>query len=271
MKVTIAETRTKTIKIDCSLADPAKVVHTLDHKTNTRSEAEFITALTTMSKDFSAFDTAASLTGYVSGYWEHVVYCVRVGRYETLDFIFDNNLVSPDFVAHNGSPLILFAMEQGLTAFRYMVSRGARLIVDGDLVCNSQRHSVNVFSCTNVSPDKTAINKVLFNHVLVNMSSMTNAKTLSRLLAQINASRPQIKRYQDRIAELTKLEDLPAPQECDINGLVSKGCVDTDQFKEAGEGMSETVIRRALVSALSLDTLDTWYALRAAFPQHKIE
>lgn len=211
------------------------------------------------------FDMKAALTEYTE-YNTFVVKCIQDSHYVLLDYIFGNELVSPDFVNGNGSPLILYAMQSGTKMFQYMISRGARLVIGDDLVKNTGRHKeLTAIHCARGNID---ILSVLFNVVLTHQAgkSVMNIDTIRQLkcigITQ-GRSKHQIRHFEDRennIIRMTQPDDAET-----LQSLVDMHCTFPCRFNKHKDANKKDVLA-AMNSSLTHNTLDTYNALRSVFP-----
>jgi len=73
-------------------------------------------------------------------------------KFDILTALFDADSDLKDFVSVNGSPLILFALQnEKPDTTEYLLSRGCKLVDSGMFVCNRKQPHLNVFRCAHSS------------------------------------------------------------------------------------------------------------------------
>lgn len=274
MKIQIKETRAKVIQCDVS-SGPVPAIHDIHNSTTT--EADFIAALKELAVLEPTFDFETAFTQCTKSHkLEYIVKCVNNNRFSVLDYIFDNTAVTPDLITHNGSPLILFAIQQSWEAFTYLRSRGAKLFRgDSELVRNTGRHPhVNVLFCANGNEN---ILNVIFN-VLHEKAACTklDSETLMQGLSigvSLGKSISQLRTFM-RHTEIQCGDKLREPDGESPRGklmaLVAEKCTYWGQFKDV-TGLDTTDIRWAMNVSLSCDRPGVYDALCLAFPKNRIE
>lgn len=257
----------------------------------TPSDSVILERLKALMSQHPSFNIRSAITTVEYEMYEFIVICVRSDRFAVLDWIFDNKIITPDHVAMNGSPLVLFAMQRSTEMFTYFVSRGAQLIRDGDLVHN-RKLGLTAFSCAGSRDD---ISRVLLNLILAHrgMSKITNITTLRmcKQVAERNHYNEGIcayiaeyinkKEQYDKVTQMKLLRDKASadimsvcsdkktPRDI-LFGLVADGCRTIKDFETAGSGLSDSDIRHAMCLALSLPEKTTYEYLRSAFPTIRI-
>jgi len=225
-----------------------------------------VVCLTALLECYPDFDIATALTTVVHGSpHEHVVKCVQYSRYDQLDWIFDRKLVSPDFISENGSPLILFAMQNSLKMLQYFISRGAQVLRDGDFVTN---HTDTEITALFVARGRTQVQKALLGIVVVNLGDISSMDTLvgfHKIATELQLW-DIVNRISCRIAALGGSHLVNVDRTAWIMRLVAQKCNVALSYKEAGKGLSEMEIRSAMITALSEVSFDAYAALRMAFP-----
>jgi len=124
--------------------------------------------------------TSAVITGKPSGpdVYELVVECVRRQRLAILNYIFDNKLASPNFISHNGSHIVLFAMQADYDTFAYMIAHGSTIVDGNDFVKNPVVAEVTTLMC---SAKSGQINRALCNIAIAD-SRITDQYTINKLI-----------------------------------------------------------------------------------------
>jgi len=218
------------------------------------------------------FDIMVALTTVTQGSsYEYVVHCIQYSWYAQLEWIFEQKLVSPDFVSNNGSPLILFAMQAGVSMFQYILSKGAKLVVGGDLVKNNtDNSSIDALYCANGNKE---ILHTLFN-VCNEYSWLTNEDTITKVLYLgygLGRSCEQMLKFRRRY-ELAPPPRAPftdsrkgyvqAGSPCDmLLNLVMTETATSEALIDACKECSPNDIRVCMAVALSLNTTDTYNKL----------
>lgn len=294
MKIKLMKKTEKVLNVQIRPNDtPARIVNVLHNKTKT--ETEFLSAILAFKYANPEFDLKEAITTpHTHGAYEYVVRCVMYSRYKLLDYIFDNEIVSPNFIASNGSPLVLFAMQNSVEMFSYLISRGAHLLDSGDLVHNKLAGTKHV-TCLFASHNFKKVRDVLLNFVVVNRTNITNVKTLQDCLnVGITNGRPieHLNLLTNRISALqyketveqraqeienkmlalkTLISSGTQPREQIFLDLVSNGCDDYTHFAEAGKGLPEYTIISGMHASLGHNSLDTYYSMCRAFPYVRIQ
>lgn len=245
---------------------------------NQQEAFKYITALL---EQYPDFDFKAAIVEKQSTFlYEYIVMCVQKEWYDILDLIFNANHVSPDFVSRNGSPLLLFAMQTSVEMFRYILSRGAKLVIHGDLVKNHDKPYLTALFCANGNPDML---QLLFNAGLRQVgSTVTNKETLA-LLLHLGIS---LEREHSQLRDFIRIHNMGTfgykptwkktcrfQQEDDtprgkMIALVNSGCTSTDDFRKAGENCTPSDIRACMAVAMSRTEAKTFTSLWYAYPQH---
>lgn len=280
MKVMITEPREKVIKCDLSKGPVPAIT---DIHNNTQNEADFLAAIKELALLEPTFDFEAAFTESIPGYGsEYIVRCFYFNRFNVLDYIFDNIAVSPNFVTSNGSPLILFAMQQSWECFTYLVSRGAKLFRgDGELVKNTGKHPhVNVLFCAN---GNEKILNVVFNALMSQaaLPVMDRETLLQGLSLGVSLGRPitQLRAFArhhklDRDIPLNYIYQLRSPEKESPRGklmaIVTEKCDDPCVYKGV-TGLDATDIRWAMNVSMSFDDPRVYNVLCDAFPKNRIE
>lgn len=277
MKIKIKTTRQQEIHLPDGLSEADLLIKIHNTSYDNTSAFAKIKALVSMYPDFDI--TKAVTTTPTELVYEYIVRCVQSTWVPQLDFLFEAGIVSPDFVSKNGSPLILFAMQNSVEMFRYMISRGAKLVIDGDLVKNINTPNINALSCATGTVD---ILQALFNSGLRGVGTrVTNRNTLLALL-QLGVS---LDRPHTQLREFIRMHHLVisvykplTPYTCrfkleddtprgKVVALVNSGCTSIDSFRTTGVGCSPSDIRACIAVAMSRDNVDTLTSLWNAFPQ----
>lgn len=293
MKITIGKTQDRQINIPVKYTTETPEVWSARVCSwllgGTRSESDLVSALSqTVHMNLPDFNVKSGISTTYSGMWEFLVRCVQTSRLTVLDWIFDNDYASVEHIASNGSPLLLFAIQSSNVVFQYMISRGARLIKDGDFIRNETKHLeyVNVM----YAASGTDIKNVLFNFVDVHLHEVS-LETLKDLQAHGSAQKRCVTRFDFRIKQLEEaksiekeradilaaekaLQDLisaKAPNEKVLMSLVASKCNSVTDFRNVGKGLAAKEILSAMYASLAHTSLDTFYALCNAFPQHRIQ
>lgn len=275
MKIEIKETRKKVINCDVSRG-PVQAIN--DIHDNTTTEADFIAALTELAVLEPTFDFETAFTLHTKSYTEYIVKCIHYNRFRVLDYIFDNTAVTPDFITHNGSPLILFAIQHSWEAFTYLRSRGAKLFRgDNELVRNTGRHpNVNVLFCANGNEN---ILNVIFNvlHKKAECTKLDSETLMQGLSIGVALGRPisQLRtfmRYTTGLngGDILREEPDRGSPRGKLMALVAEECTHWGAFKDV-TGLNTTDIRWAMNVSLSFNTPVVYDALCLAFPKARIE
>lgn len=281
MKVKITKQRIKTVLLpshflEMSAPDIIRWIHI-----NARCNEELLPMIRALMEKNKIFDIVAGITkpNPTECRPEYVVSSVQYERYELLDYFFDNKFVSPDFVSETGSPLILYAMQTGIKMFRYLLGKGARLVISGDLVRNTGQHQhLTAVQCAR--GDRDMLN-VLFNVVLNCVGGIRVPDTIAtvyhigKLLGRpeevLNRFKSihhggMIKVY-DRSRTAISV-DTPLGRLLD---LVRSGCTESEKFLELSKDCSEEDIRYSTAVAMTMDSTDTYVAMIRSLPDFRIQ
>lgn len=279
MKIKITQQR-KEFVADISGMSPADAIKLIHDTVNT--EQKMIAALQVIKEQFPSFDLPGALKTAGDDFFECVVRCVRLGQYKVLDFIFDSQLVSENYISESGSPLILYAMQAGIDMISYFISRGAHLIVDGDFVKNNQLPHVTAQFCA--CGNKDTLN-MLFNVMLSaagdSITSVETKRSFLQFGIIMGRSTADILEYTQKHAPDTILKNpahtQPAaslPVSVPLLGLlrlVNRQCTSVSKLAAAGEGCTEKEIRLAFSASLIQHSLMTYTNMRCAFPNITIQ
>lgn len=277
MKIKITQQRKTIVSIPDAFVGPEVLTALHDRCLDIHN---LVLAMAALPEQNPEFDMASALTTTSRHHTEYVVRCVQYTWYSQLDYIFDNKLVSPDFVSELGSPLVLYAMQAGPDMFRYMLRRGAKLTVSGDFVHNTGKHAhVTALFCANGNQE---ILNVLFNVGLI-PTKITNRETLDSLLRlgvslgrpaeqltkllEINGYKTHMSNPVHRTTCRFSKGDTPLAK---VMTLVHAGCTSANEFREAGETCSSSDIRMCMAAALSHTNMDTYTSLTLAFPKESL-
>lgn len=290
MKISVTQDTAKkrTIVVNDPTDDPKSLCKALFTLQSPYRSAKSV-ALKALMEQHPTFDIATALTStsWVIDAFEYVVRCVQTESYALLDFIFDNGYVSVDYIASNGSPLVLFALQCSLQMFTYFVTRGAQLIRNGDLIANERTPSITAIYAAGKNDD---IRHVLMNMVLVNIINITSIKTLhecSEVAKAMGVLKGIRVRFTNRIDAIIRqrAEDIEHSGQAridaimsktaaytadDLNVLVSVRCTRHKYFSVVGKDLPKGVIIAAMCSALSQNTSATYYTMCLAFPDIRI-
>lgn len=227
--------------------------------------------------------------------YELIVRCVQRGEYKLLDYLFESG-VSANFVCHNGSPLILFAMQTSSNKhcpdarmFQYILEKGAKLIVDSDLVHNKLTYSettkfgngtvIRSLSATHCANKNPVIMNALFN-VLAGPAGETvkTPETFQDFITEAAARgrTHEVEIYKARLAKLRVSEianttdtttTSPVPR---IVALVNAHCRDTAAFVDARKDSRPEDVNRAMLAALCHEHSQTYLCMCEVFPEYVI-
>lgn len=273
------------------LQDPVFVSDVIQKLESKIPQTSLLHVFETWDHVFPDLDLKTAITSSVFACFQYVTKCVMNGRFSQLDWIFQKKLVSPDFIAVNGSPLILFAMQHSVEMFRYFVSHGARIIIDGDVVYNKKSPNITATFAAGANND---IKRVLLNFVIVNNTRITNIDTLreyERLAKSFGLSKNNVSKLSDRIYNLAQqisaekalvdkkqteqaqaaLALAETPKKDVLLSLVTTQCTETNKLLQAGRDLPESDILSAMYTALAQSSLDTYHSICRAFPAIKIQ
>lgn len=265
------------------LSEPCaiKTLHRRLHSTQ-----EMVSAMRYIIQRYPTFDMASALTMHNmndTSDLEYVVRCVQRSEYQILDLIFDSALVSVNYVSTSKSPLILYAMQTGEIMFRYLLSRGAQLIINDDFARNTIYPHVTSLFCAN---GNNSVLNVLFNVMLTPAgAAVKNKETIAGLLQFgiiIGRDKYELRKYAkihtpDTVILTSYPPQNPPPVVIEnspigrVLSLVRRQCDAKEQYLSAGQGCSHQDIRLAISTAMSIGRMAPFWALCDAFPECQIK
>jgi len=255
-----------------------KLQHTFMPLYGPADDVRTLARIQALMEQHPTFDIRTALTTVTQGYtYEYIVHCIQYTCYAQLEWIFEQRFVSPDYISRSGSPLILFAMQHCAGMFQYILSKGAKLIVDGDLVKNTEIPTIDTFYCAKGSQ---MILSTVFNKCI--LTRITNKDTIAKLIQlgrPLGRSDTQMREFHvmygqddmpivhsDCLAPVRRryiLENTPCSKLMDV---VERKQVDLLSMRAAGAECSPDDIRLCMTIALAADSLNVYRGLCACFP-----
>lgn len=159
MKIKITGTRIKRV---LSYADSATPQDILNNMASTLNNPDLLTAVSGLLEK-TDFPVSAFSTEPDPKRQEFIVTCIKGSSHELVKYLLKTKVVSPNFVAKDGTPLLLIAVSRGCKMTSLLLSHGAKIFVDSRLIANKVTgHGLRWF--THYTSSATIMNILLQQH-----------------------------------------------------------------------------------------------------------
>lgn len=204
--------------------------------------------------------------------YEFIVACLRQKRLDTFTYLLENLHVSVNFTAKNGSPLMLFAIQQGFDSFRRVLDKNVILFSNGDFRKNNIKTHIDVEYC--LQGWDTITQNAVFNIAFQSFHLITNVNTLVNL-ARIGIARGQpytnvsciLAKIRRHPGDVRVTEDLAKDF---VELLIKQKCIDSTVYQSVKSSLSLAAIKNCVYLAIQENACGVYSAMCTAFPESRI-
>lgn len=265
MKITVTENKGNTVYDFAEGMSTAEILLNFIYTRNGATDSTLIYLLKTLNATVTDVTTVCEQYDY-----EFIVACIRCGHLEAAKYIFDTLSVNPDYIAQNGSPLILFAIQQGFEPFRWILEQGACLFEEGDFRRNKKIPRVTAIFCAADHHIRTR--NALFNMAFLVRHTLKNADTLLAL-TKIGIDSNQDYVYVSGMMETLKHElsriggKMPADLAKDfVRLLIRQKCLSSGEYAKVNGSLTYSDIRNFMYETVQGNSFGVYSAMWAAYP-----